>query len=79
MSRLIYMSFCWFCCAAVNVLCLEWFYILEWQCRAQFDALHGLEVICSVEIFFYCHSVPSADSCRAVVSYWQKYVHLITG
>ena len=28
--------------------------------------------------YFLCHSLPSADSRRAVVSFWQKNVH-ITG
>ena len=27
------------------------------------------------EIFFYGHSLPSADSRRAVVSLWEKNVH----
>ena len=27
------------------------------------------------EIFFYGHSLPSADSRRAVVSFWRKNVH----
>ena len=27
------------------------------------------------EIFFYGHSLPSADSRRAIVSFWQKNVH----
>ena len=26
---------------------------------------------------FYSHSLPTADSSRAVVSYWRKYGHLV--
>ena len=28
-------------------------------------------------LMFYGHSVPAADSGRAVVSYWRKYQHLV--
>ena len=31
------------------------------------------------EIVFYGYSLPTADSCRTIVSYWRMAVHTATG
>ena len=44
------------------------------QIRLPLDWQHSFKEIWSWNIF-YCHSLPSADSRRAVVSFWWKNVH----